>query len=140
MTTADSLVPALDELIATASPHSVLLIDDAESLSTLSGASDRLDTLVRGAGESGLRAVVAVRVNDLPGMYDPWIRYLISVRRVVLLQPTPDDAFIFGAKLPPVPPPATAGRGVFLDRSQATVIQVSIPTAQPLDAPTEEAR
>ena len=60
--------------------------------------------------------LVAARVNDLPGMFDPWARYLTSLRRAVLLWPTVDDAFLFGVKLPVIPPPMAPGRGLLIDR------------------------
>ena len=119
------LPAVLDELVAGADPRTLLVIDDAEALAGAYGTIERLDELVRTAGQSGARIVVAARVNDLPGMYDPWIRYLVSLRRVLLLQPTSDDAFIFGAKLPVIPGLGTPGRGVLVDGHQLVVVQTA---------------
>ena len=107
--------------------HAMLVVDDAESLAGGFGVTERLEEVVRRAGEHGTRVLVGARVNDLPGMYDPWIRYLVSLRRVVLLQPTADDAFVFGAKLPVIPNPATPGRGVLVDGHRVVVLQVAVP-------------
>jgi hypothetical protein len=60
-------------------------------------------------------------------MFDPWARYLVSLRRAVLLQPTVDDAFLFGTKLPVIPPPNVAGRGVLVEGTAVTVLQVAMP-------------
>ena len=79
--------------------------------------------MLREAPETGTTVLVAARVNDLPGMFDPWARYLMSLRRVVLLQPTVDDAFLFGVKLPVIPPPMVPGRGLVIERSRVTVVQ-----------------
>ncbi len=121
------VVDALEDLAATVDEHAVVLIDDAETLSATPGAGDLLEKLLRSAPETGLRCVATARVNDLPTMYDPWIRFLISLRAAVLLQPTADDAFIFGAKVPVIPAATTPGRGVLIDRGQVTVLQVATP-------------
>ena len=110
-TTGEQITAALDDLNSSPTPGDVLVIDDAETLSTVYGAAERIEATLRAAGERRTRVLVAARVNDLPGMFDPWSRYLVSLRRVVLLQPTVDDAFLFGTKLPVVPPPNVAGRG-----------------------------
>jgi hypothetical protein len=120
---------AADEVLATfidrAGPGSLLVIDDAEAISSAPGVSQRLEQILRDASESGVHVIVAARVNDLPGMFDPWARYLMSLRRVVLLQPTADDAFLFGSKLPRIPPPMVPGRGVLIESDRITVVQVA---------------
>ena len=126
VTAPEDVADALDTLTAGAEAPAVLIIDDAEGLASAFGAAERLDGLVRRAAETGLRCIVAARVNDLPGLYDPWVRYLISLRRVLLLQPTADDAFMFGAKVPPIPAPGTTGRGILIDQHQVTILQVAI--------------
>jgi len=103
----------------------VLVLDDAETLAKVFGASDRLEAVLRDADATGTRVLVAARSNDLPGLFDPWARYLVSLRRAVLLQPTADDAFLFGARLPTIPPPSVAGRGVVVDGARVTVVQVA---------------
>ncbi len=117
---------ALDAFVATAAPGRVLVIDDAETISSAPGVNHRLEQILRDAPETGVTVLVAARVNDLPGMFDPWARYLMSLRRVVLLQPTVDDAFLFGVKLPVIPPPMVPGRGLLIDRGQTTVLQVAL--------------
>ena len=74
----------------------------------------------------GVSVFVAARASDLPGMFDPWARYLLSLRRAVLLWPTVEDAFLFGCKLPAIPTPFVPGRGVLIDRAQVSVVQVAI--------------
>jgi len=123
-----AIAEVLEGVADEADPHAVLLIDDAESISTVPGVSDRLDQLLRSGGDRTPKIIAAARVNDLPTIYDPWIRYLISLRRAVLLQPTADDAFIFGARLSAIPPPLTTGRGIIIDQGQVTVVQVCTPT------------
>jgi S-DNA-T family DNA segregation ATPase FtsK/SpoIIIE len=125
VTDTNALGDLLESLVPSADERTVLVVDDVESLANAYGVAERLDELVRRAGESGARLVVAARVNDLPGIYDPWIRYLVSLRRVVLLQPTADDMFLFGAKLPVVPAPGTPGRGVLIDGHRTTIVQVA---------------
>ena len=125
---ADDVDRALDTFIGEARTGSLLVIDDAETISSLPGVSHRLEQILREASETGISVLVAARVNDLPGMFDPWARYLMSLRRVVLLQPTVDDAFLFGAKLPIIPPPLVAGRGIVIDRPRTTVVQVALET------------
>jgi hypothetical protein len=120
---------AADEVLATfldrAGPGSLLVIDDAEAISSAPGVSQRLEQILRDASETGVHVIAAARVNDLPGMFDPWARYLMSLRRVVLLQPTADDAFLFGSKLPRIPPPMVPGRGVLIESDRITVVQVA---------------
>ena len=123
-----ALAPALDQLADPAAAGGDLLaIDDAEGLGAAHGANDRLEAIVRTAGDRRNTVLMAARVNDLPGMFDPWARYLVSLRRALLLQPTVDDAFLFGTKLPVIPPPAVAGRGVLIDGGTVTVVQVAEP-------------
>ena len=117
---------ALDAFGEVPGPGQLLVIDDAEAISSASGVSPRLEQILREAPETGITVLVAARVNDLPGMFDPWARYLMSLRRVVLLQPTVDDAFLFGVKLPVIPPPMVPGRGLLIDRSRTTVVQVAL--------------
>jgi S-DNA-T family DNA segregation ATPase FtsK/SpoIIIE len=124
-TTAAGLDVALDAFSALTGTGRVLVVDDAEAISAATGVSHRLEQLLREAPETGTSVLVSARVNDLPGMFDPWARYLMSLRRVVLLQPTVDDAFLFGIKLPVIPPPVVPGRGLFINRGQATVVQVA---------------
>jgi S-DNA-T family DNA segregation ATPase FtsK/SpoIIIE len=115
----------LDEFIARAGRGSCLVIDDAETIASAPGLGPRMEQILRRAGESGVCVLVGVRVSDLPAMFDPWARYLVSLRHAVLLQPTPDDAFLFGVKLPRIPPPSTPGRGVIVDRDRVIVVQVA---------------
>lgn len=115
----------LDDFIDRAGPGSCLVIDDAELLSSASGFGPRMERIVREAAETGVCVLVGARVNDLPAMFDPWARYIVSLRQAVLLQPTSDDAFLFGAKLPKVPPPMVPGRGVLIDRDQISVVQIA---------------
>ena len=117
---------ALDAFAVSTEPGRVLVIDDAEMISSLSGVSARLEQVVRNATETGTTVLVAARVNDLSGMFDPWARYVMSLRRVVLLWPTVDDAFMFGVKLPAIPPPLVPGRGLLVDRNRAMVVQVAL--------------
>jgi S-DNA-T family DNA segregation ATPase FtsK/SpoIIIE len=117
---------ALDAFQSMPAPGQLLVIDDAEAISSVSGVSPRLERILREAPEREASVLVAARVNDLPGMFDPWARYLMSMRRVVLLQPTVDDAFLFGVKLPVIPPPTVPGRGLFIDRTRVTVVQVAL--------------
>jgi len=102
-----------------------LVIDDAEAISSAPGVSSRLELILRSASDAATTVLVAARVNDLPGMFDPWARYLMSLKRVVLLWPTVDDAFLFGIRLPVIPPPLVPGRGLVINRGQATVVQVA---------------
>jgi hypothetical protein len=122
---APGLDEALDEFVARPVAERVLVIDDAESISSAPGVSSRLEQILRSAQETMTTVLVGARVNDLPGMFDPWARYLMSLRRVVLLQPSADDAFLFGVKLPVIPPPVVPGRGLFIDRTKCTVVQVA---------------
>lgn len=117
---------ALDTFIEEAVAGSLLVIDDAETISSAPGVSARLEQILRDASETGVHVIVSARVNDLPGMFDPWARYLMSLRHVLLLQPTVDDAFLFGAKLPRIPPPMTPGRGLLIERERLTVLQVAL--------------
>jgi S-DNA-T family DNA segregation ATPase FtsK/SpoIIIE len=121
---------ALDAFLAMPDPGRLLVIDDAEAVSSAPGVNQRLEQILREAPETGITVLVAARVNDLPGMFDPWARYLMSLRRVVLLQPTVDDAFLFGVKLPVIPPPMVPGRGLLIERSRVTVVQVALPTEE----------
>ncbi len=124
-TTTTAIDEALDAFSRSSEAGGLLVIDDAEVISSAPGVSSRLDQILRTASETGTTVFVAARANDLTGMFDPWARYLMSLRRVVLLWPTVDDAFLFGAKLPAVPPPQVAGRGILVDRGRATVLQVA---------------
>ncbi|MET0458865.1 MAG: FtsK/SpoIIIE domain-containing protein [Ilumatobacteraceae bacterium] len=124
---------ALDAWEASARSHRTLVIDDAESIVGVPGVGHRLEPMLRNAAETATTVLVAARVSDLSGMFDPWARYLVSVRRALLLWPTVDDAFLFGIKLPAIPPPVVPGRGVFVDRGRATVLQVAAPAEHRLD-------
>lgn len=121
----DDLGSVLDAFIEHATQRSLLVIDDAEVISSAPGVSQRLEQVLRGASETGISVFVSARVNDLPGMFDPWARYVMSLRRVVLLQPTADDAFLFSSKLPRIPPPMVPGRGLLIVREHVTVVQVA---------------
>jgi hypothetical protein len=120
---------ALDEFVAGgvdgSTARRLLVIDDAEQIGSAPGVAHRLEQLLREAPQTRTSVLVAARTSDLPGMFDPWARYLVSLRRALLLQPTVDDAFLFGAKLPTIPPPLVPGRGVLIDRMQVTVLQVA---------------
>jgi DNA segregation ATPase FtsK/SpoIIIE, S-DNA-T family len=118
----------LDTFIEESAGGSLLVIDDSEAISSAPGVSARLEQILREASETGVNVIAAARVNDLPGMFDPWARYLMSLRQVVLLQPTVDDAFLFGAKLPRIPPPMAPGRGLLIQRERLTVLQVAMGT------------
>ena len=125
VTGTDDLDEVLETFVARAGTGSCLVVDDAEIIASAPGFGQRMERLLREADEIGLSVLVGARVNDLAGMFDPWARYLISLRQVLLLQPTPDDAFLFGLKLPKVPPPMCPGRGVLIDRDRGTVVQVA---------------
>ena len=127
VTTVDRVAAALDELTAGPGSDDVVVIDDAESLVGVTGVAERLDPMLRSSAETGRRFLIAARIGDLPGMYDPWARYLISLRRAVLLQPTVDDGFVFGVKVPSIPAAGSAGRGVLVDGNQVTVLQIMLP-------------
>jgi hypothetical protein len=124
-TQAEALDETLDAFVNQAVQGSLLVIDDAEAISNAPGGSQRLEQILRDSSETGVHVIVGARVNDLPGMFDPWARYLMSLRRVVLLQPTVDDAFLFGSKLPRIPPPMVPGRGVLIESDRITVVQVA---------------
>ena len=121
----EALDQTLDTFVNEAAQGSLLVIDDAEAISSAPGVSQRLEQILRDSSETGVHVIVGARVNDLPGMFDPWARYLMSLRRVVLLQPTADDAFLFGSKLPRIPPPMVPGRGVLIESEKITVVQVA---------------
>lgn len=121
----ERIVEALDIFTVDESPQRVLVIDDAEMLSKVFGLGERLETILRNADRTGVRVLVGARASDLPALFDPWARYLVSLRRTVLLQPTADDAFLFGARLPTIPPPRVPGRGVLVDGGEISVLQVA---------------
>jgi DNA segregation ATPase FtsK/SpoIIIE, S-DNA-T family len=122
---ADDAAGALEDFVGPAAAGRLLVIDDAEALGSLNGIGDRLERIVRESSEHGVTVLVGARVNDLPGWFEPWARYVISLRRVVLLQPTVDDAMIFGVRLPAVPAPSLPGRGVLIDGQRTVVVQVA---------------
>ncbi len=124
-TTPDEVLAGLDAIVESPQPGDLVLIDDAESIGAVYGAGDRLEQILRDAATNGTRLAAAFRSNDLPGLFDPWARYLVGMRRAVLLQPTQDDLFPFGVKLPVIPPPAVPGRGILIEGPTVTVVQVA---------------
>ncbi len=117
---------ALDRLTTDTPSSGLLVIDDAEALAGVPGVAEKLDRIVRRAAELDLLVLMGARVNDLPGLFEPWARYVVSLRHVVLLQPSPDDLFLFGQKLASTAPQASVpGRGVLVDSSGCTVVQVA---------------
>lgn len=101
----------------------LLVIDDADALVGLTGVADRLERILRTATQTETLVIISVRTGDLPGMFDPWSRYLVSLRRVLLLRPSRDDALYFGQTLPEIPGPVGAGRGILIEESDCTVVQ-----------------
>jgi S-DNA-T family DNA segregation ATPase FtsK/SpoIIIE len=116
--------PELLERFVEAPSGAVLVIDDAEALGVNVGP---LEQVLRQASDRGHVCLIASRARDLQTTYEPWSKYLISLRTALLLQPTGDDAFMFGAKLPTgfsTPPP---GRALLLTRSSFGDVQVALP-------------
>lgn len=120
-------VPAALDAVSESGDPAVVVVDDAEGLAGQPGIGDRLDRLVRTAAERDVRVLVGARISDLGSMFEPWARFVVSIRRAVLLHPTQDDAFAFGVKVPTIPPPAVPGRGMLIDGSSVTVVQLASP-------------
>ncbi|MGB6057443.1 MAG: hypothetical protein WBF71_04195, partial [Microthrixaceae bacterium] len=87
------------------------------------GVAERFEKILRTAPQTNTIVVAAARTGDLPGMFDPWSRYLVSLRRVLLLQPTRDDSLYFGLTLPDIPQPICAGRGMLIEGSEFSIVQ-----------------
>jgi S-DNA-T family DNA segregation ATPase FtsK/SpoIIIE len=116
------MLTALDELNADPRP-ALVLVDDADRLSRAVG--ERLLPLIRDAGRTGIRMVVAGRAVDVLRSYEDWLRYLTSLRVGLLLTPPPELESAFDlrpsrVRLPPLP-----GRGILVGRGTSTVVQVA---------------
>ena len=124
---------ALLEAVETSEHPVVLVIDDAEGLALPGMVGDRLDALLRGARDTGLRSVVGARTADWARLFDPWARYLTSLRVALLLAPTPESGLTLEVRLPATVVPMAPGRGFLIAPGQAELVQVSVltPTPQP---------
>lgn len=100
-----------------------LVVDDAESLSSRVGTL--LEPLLRSAREHSLRTVFAARTSDFVRLYDPWARYLLSLRCGLLLMPTADAAMAMEARLPPPTSPPKQGRGYLVERGRVIPVQIA---------------
>ncbi len=116
----------LDRVLDGTTP-AVVVLDDAEGLAGMPGVGERLERIVRGAAERDHFVLIGARLADLASIFEPWARYVTSLRRVVLLQPTTEEAFGLGLRLPPIPAPVGAGRGVLVDGSEVTALQLAVP-------------
>ena len=124
---------ALLDAVETSTVPVVLVVDDAEGLALPGLAGDRLDAILRGARDSGLRSVVGARTADWARLFDPWARYLTSLRVALLLAPTPESGLVLEVRLPPSVVPMVPGRGFLVAPGGAELVQVSVLTtsAQP---------
>ena len=122
---------ALLEVVEKSDHPVVLVMDDAEGLALPGMTGDRLDALLRGARDTGLRSVVGARTADWARLFDPWARYLTSLRVALLLAPTPESGLTLEVRLPATVVPMAPGRGFLIAPGQADLVQVSVLTAAP---------
>jgi S-DNA-T family DNA segregation ATPase FtsK/SpoIIIE len=124
--TADDVGAAVDELLSRDDLHGeVLLVDDAGMVAPMIG--ERLDQVLRGAVTSGLRCVISARAGELNSSFEPWARYVVGLRRILLLQPSREDAYAAGASLPGSVSRWPPGRGLLVSGSGSELVQVAVP-------------
>lgn len=122
---------ALFEAVEGSDHPVVLVIDDAEGLALPGSFGDRLDALLRSARDTGLRSVVGARTADWARLFDPWSRYLTSLRVALLLAPTPESGLTLEVRLPATVVPMAPGRGFLIAPGEAELVQVSVLTPTP---------
>lgn len=123
---AETACAALDELLELADlDGEVLLVDDAGMVASMVG--ERLDQILRKAATSGLRCVVSARSGELASSFDSWARYVAGLRRVLLLQPSREDAYSSGVPLPGSVTRWPPGRGLLVNASHGELVQVAVP-------------
>ncbi|MEV1130077.1 FtsK/SpoIIIE domain-containing protein [Agromyces sp. NPDC049794] len=120
------LAEMLDRLDEHGTRHPrLLVIDDADEL--VGELGDRLERLMRAARDTGLRVVVSARAADWVRSFDPWVRYLTSLRSVLMLTNHTELAPMFDVRLPygPSAPAPAPGRGYLVAAGNATHVQVA---------------
>jgi S-DNA-T family DNA segregation ATPase FtsK/SpoIIIE len=130
--TAEKVTESLREFDGSTGLRSlVLLADDCESLTP--EAAGPLEAILRRARESGLRALLAGRTDDLLRTYDGWLRYLRSLSCGLLLAPEAHDGDLFDLRLPPIPVARMPGRGYLIRGREVLTVQIALASVQPPD-------
>ena len=123
----------LDTLFAEAEPGTTVLIDDADSLPA--PVVQRLGALWQpGAGTSGisggvgdrkeLRLIVTVRLSDgLPSLFPPLMSWRHTADTLLLRPRKTFDGDLFGASLSGMPVGGPPGRGYWIHRGTAELVQ-----------------
>ncbi|WP_353987845.1 FtsK/SpoIIIE domain-containing protein [Ruicaihuangia caeni] len=105
----------------------LLVIDDADEL--VGDLGDRFERLLRTGRERGLLIAVSARAADWVRSFDPWVRYLGSLRHALVLSNFVDLAPLFDVRLPQrAPAPRASGRGYLIASGEPVHMQVSWPS------------
>lgn len=113
-----------DDFLAALTGPAVVVVDRAEGI-TDPMLTTTLHELARGGTSRDVWMLVGGRSVDVLRSYEDWLRYLVSLQTVLLLNPTPDAELAFDIRPSRLRPPMLPGRGLLVSAGTGTPVQVA---------------